>query len=137
MSDLPISGAYAEYRGKQFRVRFSGDDWVALSVDPEMDIPDAFERGESRAGTLYYETWAKVPDSVLDGIVVMNVTGTLSGHRVTLLRRLSDGRISVEFIGPPAAAKEIGLTGDQYMGWTGIFDPEDFQDIRVEETRRA
>jgi hypothetical protein len=50
---------------------------------------------------------------------------------------LPDGRINVEFVGPPAVARELGLDGDQYMGWTGLFNPEEFEDIRVEETRRA
>jgi hypothetical protein len=42
----------------------------------------------------------------------------------------------VEF-GPPAVARELGLDGDQYMGWPGLFAPKELKDIRVEETRRA
>jgi hypothetical protein len=62
--------------------------------------------------------------------------GTIGGHTVSLQRRLPDGRIGVEF-GPPAVARELGLDGDQYMGWTGLFAPEELKDIRVEETRGA
>ena len=137
MREIPVTGAYAEYRGERILIRFGGEDWVALRVDPHVEIPDAFERGESRAGTPYHTTWAKVPRSALDGIVDVDVSGTLAGHSVSLRNRLSDGRIRVWFIGDPAAAKAIGLKGDQHDGWTGIFDPEDFQDIQVEETRRA
>jgi hypothetical protein len=53
------------------------------------------------------------------------------------MRRLPDGRINVEFVGHPAPARELGLYGDQYMGWTGLFSPEGFDDIHVEETPRA
>jgi hypothetical protein len=55
---------------------------------------------------------------------------------VSLQRQLPDGRIVVWFIGSPAVAREIGLVGDQHMGWTGLVDPEELKDIRVEETRR-
>jgi hypothetical protein len=62
---------------------------------------------------------------------------TLAGHTVSLRQQLPDGRIVVEFVGPPAVARKIGLHGDQYMGWTGLVDPEDLKDIHVEETSRA
>ena len=73
----------------------------------------------------------------MEGLVHVHASGTLRRHEVTLLRHLPDGRIRVEFVGSPAVAKELGLDGDQYMGWTGLFDPNDFDDIHVEETRRA
>jgi hypothetical protein len=50
---------------------------------------------------------------------------------------LPDGRVLVGFVGPPAVAKELGLEGDQYMGWTGLIDPAELKDVHVEETRRA
>ncbi len=56
---------------------------------------------------------------------------------MTLRQRMPDGRIRVTFLGSPAVAQAIGLDGDQYMGWTGLFAPEDFDSIEVEETRRA
>ena len=64
-------------------------------------------------------------------------TAVVGGRTVSLLRRSPDGRVEAEFVGPPAVARELGLDGDQYMGWTGLFEPEDLQDIHVEETRRA
>jgi hypothetical protein len=137
MPEIPMTGAVAEYRGKRFRILFGGSDWVALRADAESDIPDAFARGESPNGPGHYEPWAKVPMSVLDGIVKVVVSGNLAGHTVSMRRRLPDGRIGVEFVGPPAVARELGLKGDQYVGWTGLFAPEDFKDIRIEETRRV
>jgi hypothetical protein len=137
MSEIPVTGAVAEYRGRRFRILFGGGDWVALHADTESEIPDAFARGEAPDGPGHYDPWAKVPMSVLDGIVDVVVSGTLAGHTVSLRWRLPDGRIGVEFVGPPAAARELGLDGDQYMGWTGLFAPEAFSNIRVKETRRA
>ena len=78
-----------------------------------------------------------MPMSALDGVIDVVVSGTLAGHTVSLDRQLPDGRILVEFVGSPAVAKEMGLKGDQYMGWTGVVDPEDLDDIRAEESRRA
>lgn len=137
MNTVPVTGAIAEYRGTRFRVLFGGADWVALCAEAEVDMPDAFARGESPAGQGHYEPWAKVPISVLDGVVDVVVSGILGGHTVSLRQQLSDGRIGVEFVGPPAVAKELGLGGDLHTGWTGLFAPEDLKDIRVEETRRV
>ena len=137
MVDVPVSGACALYRGERFRILFGGDDWVAVFAGAEVAIPDAFARGESTAGRHRPEPWAKLPMSVLDGIIDIAVTAVMGGRTVSLLWRLPDGRVGVEFVGPPAAAKELGLDGDQYMGWTGLFEPEDLQDVHVEETRRA
>lgn len=137
MNDLPITGAVAEYRGQRYRILFSGDDWVAIGVAEDVNVPDSISRGESPAGQGRYNPWAKLPRSVLDGVVSVVVTATIRGRQVSLRSKLPDGRIGVEFVGPPAVAKELGLDGDQYMGWTGLFEPEDFDDIHVEETRRA
>lgn len=137
MAEIPVTGAVAEYRGQRFRILFSGTDWVALSVGPEVELPDAFARGEAPAEPGHYDPWAKVPRSVLDGVIQVSVSATLAGHTVYLRRRLRDGRIGVEFVGPPNIAREIGLEGDQHTGWTGLVDPDRLQDIRVEETRRA
>ncbi|MBI5339049.1 MAG: hypothetical protein HZB45_15320 [Mycolicibacterium rufum] len=127
----------ATYRGRQLPIAFSGDDWVALRASPGQDIPEGFEFGESSVGQGRREPWVKVPRSSLDEIVHRRVTGTIAGHQVTLRQRMPDGRIRVTFLGSPAVAQAIGLDGDQYMGWTGLFAPEDFDSIEVEETRRA
>ncbi|MCH9730023.1 MAG: hypothetical protein K0U84_10180 [Actinomycetia bacterium] len=116
---------------------FSGKDWVALQTGAGVEIPDAIAYGEAPVGDGHYESWAKVPRTALDGIVHFRVTGKIAGQTVSLQRRMPDGRISVEFIGPPAIARQIGMEGDQYMGWSGLFEPEDFEDIEVKETRRA
>lgn len=137
MNAVPVTGAIAEYRGMRFRILFGGNDRVALCAEAEVDMPDAFARGESPAGQGHCEPWAKVPISVLDGVVDVVVSGILGGHTVSLHQQLPDGRIGVEFVGPSAVAKELGLDGEPYMGWTGLFAPEDLKDIRVEETRRA
>jgi hypothetical protein len=137
MDEVVVTGAVAKYRGSRFRILFGGNDWVALCVDPDTDVPDAYARGESSAGQGQSEAWAKVPFAVLDGVVDVVVTGILGGHTVSLRRSLPDGRVGVEFVGPPSVAKELGLDGDQYMGWTGLVFPKDLRDIRVEETCRA
>jgi hypothetical protein len=137
MTDIPVTGAVAEYRGQRFRILFSGTDWVALNVEADVELPDAFARGEAPAEPGRYDPWAKVPRSALDGVIQVSVSATIAGHTVSLRRRLRDGRIGVEFVGPPQIAREIGLGGDQHTGWTGLVDPDKLQDIRVEETRRA
>ncbi|KIU18673.1 hypothetical protein TL10_01745 [Mycolicibacterium llatzerense] len=136
MMEIPVSGAIAEYRGQRFQISFSTNEWVALQAGPDADIPDAFARGESPAGQGHYKPWAKVPRSAIDGVISVNVSGSLGGQPVSLTGRLSDGRIRVEFIGHPTVARQLGLIGDQYMGWTGVVDPDQLTDIRVEETGR-
>ena len=137
MADIPVTGTLGEYHGKRCRILFGGDDWVALPAEPDVDMPDAIERGESRVGPERYEQWAKLPMSALDGIIDTVVSATLAGHTVSVDEQMPDGAISVSFIGPPAVAREIGLQGDQYIGWTGLVAPDELTDIRVEETRRA
>lgn len=133
---VTVSGADAVYRGERYRIAFSSSDWVALRVDPETEIPDALERGASgRREIRTYETWAKVPRSAIDGIIRIRVTGVIAGQTVSIHSQNHGGRVGVEFVGPPELAKQLGMKGDQYMGWTGLFDPRDFEDIRVEETR--
>ncbi len=137
MTEIPVTGAVAEYRGQRYRILFSGTDWVALNVGPDVELPDAFARGEAPAEPGQYDPWAKVPRSALDGVIQVSVSATLAGHTVYLRRRLRDGRIGVEFVGPPHIAREMGLEGDQHTGWNGLVDPGDLHDIQVEETRRG
>jgi hypothetical protein len=136
MGEMPVSGAYAEYHGERFLILRGGKDWAALRAEPDVEIPDAFDRGESRSAPGHFEPWAKVPITALDGVIGVDVNATLGGHPVSLRGRWADGRIRVWFVGPPAVARELGLDGDQYMGWTGLFAPHELADIRVEETRR-
>ena len=137
MVEIPVTGAVAEYRGSLFPIVFSGDDWVALRAAPGPDVPDGFESGESSVGMGQRGPWVKVPRSALDGVLHLRARATLEGHQVSLQRTLPDGRVLVGFVGPPAVAKELGLEGDQYMGWTGLIDPAELKDVHVEETRRA
>ncbi len=130
-----MTGAFAEYCGQRIPIMFGADDWVALAVQPDVEIPDAFARGTSRRFGRY-EPWAKVPRAAIDGVVSVTATGTLAGHTVSLNGRHPDGRVLVWFVGDPAAARKIGLEGDQHMGWSGIVNPDDLTDIHVEETRR-
>lgn len=118
-----MTGALAEYRGTRLRIVFGGDDWVAVRAAPGADVLDRFASGESSIGLGRFEHWAKLLTSALDGIIYVVATETLAGHTVSLRRRLPDGRIAVEFVGPPAVAEELGLDGDQYMGWTGCSIP--------------
>lgn len=137
MADVPVQRAVAEYRGQRFDISFSTNNWVALRVGPDIDIPDAFARGESRSEPGHYEPWAKIPRSSVDGIIYYSATGSLGGHTVSLQSRLRDGRIRVSFIGDPAVARQLELHGDQYMGWVGLVDPGELTDIKVQETRHA
>lgn len=134
MTELPVSGAIAEYRGHRLPIQFGGDDWVAVRPISGVEIPDALAEGESTVGPGQYEPWVKIPRSALEGTIGVTVTGALAGHTVSLRRRLPDGRILVEFVGPPAVAKELGLEGDQYMGWAGLVNADELKDIHVEET---
>lgn len=137
MSEIPVTSAIAEYRGLRIPILFSSGEWVALKAGPNVEVPDGFERGETPIAHGLPEAWVKVPRSALDGIVHLRVSGRVAGHVVLLDRRLPSGRIGVEFVGPPGVARELGLKGDQYMGWTGSFEPEEFSDVEVEEVRRA
>lgn len=137
MTEMPVSRALAEYRGSRYRLLFGNSEWYAIRVDSDVKIPDAIARGERRWEPAGTEQWAKVPVSAIDGVVEVRVKGYVRGQKVSLESQLSDGRVRVGFVGSPAAAEELGLDGDQHMGWTGVFDPEELTDITVEETRRA
>ncbi|WP_301123838.1 hypothetical protein [Mycolicibacterium fortuitum] len=137
MIEIPTTGGFAEYRGQRYRIVFSGDDWVALHVEPGVELPDGFAAGEAPRGRGYCESWVKVPRSALDGLLHVRVSGRLSGHVVSVQYQFPDGQVRLEFVGPPAIARELGLHGDQYMGWTGLVTPDRLTDIEVQETRRA
>lgn len=127
-TDMPVTGADGIYRGQRYRMLFGNNDWVALRADSDAEMPDAFARTER---------FAKVPAAVVDGVIEVWVRGTVRGETVSLQRQLPDGRVSVGFVGSPDAAAELGLDGDQHMGWTGVFAPEEIGFIHVLETRRA
>lgn len=133
MTDIPVTGAIADYRGRHLRIVFSGEDWVALRAAPGPGVPDGFESGESPVGQGHTAPWVKVPRSALNGIVRLRVTAKIAGHEVTLRREMPDGRIQVSFLGSSAVAQEIGLEGNQYEGWSGLYPPEALQDIEIEE----
>lgn len=136
MPEIPVSRVLATYHGNQYRILFGGSDWVALKTEQDVTFPDSFAKGQSESwGEV--EFWQKVPISTLDCVTDVIVTGKLSGHTVSLLDHLPDGRVQFEFVGPPNVARELGLDGDQYMGWTGIVDFEDLTDVQVKESRRA
>ena len=136
MTEIPVTGALAEYRGARIPILFSGEDWVALQAKPSTDIPDSFQQGERQLPGGLQEPWVKVPRSALDRIVHLRVSGKVNGHEVLLDRRLPSGRIGVEFVGSPAVARELGMRGDQQQGWSGSFEPAEITDIHVEERIR-
>ena len=137
MNEVPVPGVMAEYRGSRYRILFRKPGWVALRVDQNVDIPDAIARGERRWEPSGVEQWAKVPTSTVDGEIEVRVRGSVRGQAVSVQGQLSDGRVRVSFVGSPAAAEELGLEGDQHMGWIGLFQPCDIHDVQVEEKRRA
>lgn len=134
---MPVTRAEAEYMGTRYRILFGNSDSLALGAEVDAEMPDAFARGERALAPAGSEPWAKVPVSVIDGVIDVRVWGTVRGENVSLERQLSDGRVQVGFVGAPAAAQKLGLDGDQHMGWTGLFEPEEFSNIRTEESRRA
>lgn len=136
MSEVPVSAAYAGYRGQRLPILFGGDDWIADPASGPSDLPDAFDCGEFRNNKGESEPLAKSPLSVLDGIVDVRARGNIRSQTVLLTGRTEDGRISVFCVGPPDIA-DVGLQGSQYDGWTGYIAPEELTDIRVEESRRA
>lgn len=137
MNEVPVTGALAEYRGSRYRILFGTSEWLAIQVDSDVTIPDSIARGERRLEPEGTEQWAKVPISAVDGVVEVRVKGLVRGQRVSLQSQLSDGRVRVGFVGDPAAAEKIGLEGDQHMGWVGLFEPHEIDDIQIEEHRRA
>lgn len=136
MTETPVNSAFAFYRGRWIEVHHSSNEWLAINHQDGVEYPDALQYGFSHERFSPPVKWVKVPRSSIGGIIHRRVLGTILGHTVSLSRRLPNGLISVSFIGSLSAAKEIGLTGDQYMGWTGTFSPEDFESIDVKETRR-
>lgn len=137
MNEVPVTGAQAEYRGSRYRILFGNSEWFALRVDEGVEVPDAIARGERPLEPAGTEQWAKVPVGAIDGVIEVRVKGLVRGKSVSLQRQLSDGRVRVWFVGSPAVAEELGLEGDQYMGWVGWFEPGEIEDIQIEETRRA
>lgn len=137
LKQMPVSRAEAEYMCKRYRILFGNSAWFAIRVDSDVAIPDAIARGERRSEPAGTEQWAKVPVSAIDGVIEIRAKGYVRGQKVSLESQLSDGRVRVGFVGSPAAAEELGLDGDQHMGWTGVFDPGELTDITVEETHRA
>ena len=58
--DIPVSGGIATYRGKQYPIAFTGEDWIALRADGGPEFPDAIDAGESRFEPGHYRPWVKV-----------------------------------------------------------------------------
>ena len=83
-----MAGAVAEYRGARYRILFGTSDWFALSADTDVELPDAFARGERALAPAGSEPWAKVPFSVIDGVIDVRVTGTVRGESVSLERQM-------------------------------------------------
>lgn len=84
MEKTPVSAALAEHRGKQYPIVLSNTDWVALGIDRDDEIPDAYAFGDYPSGFRHRQKWAKVPRMSLDGMIHRRVRGMIRGHRLTM-----------------------------------------------------
>lgn len=79
MTQMPATGAVADYRAARYRILFRNSDGFPLRADLDEVIPDAFDRGERQLAATGTEPWAKVQVYVIVGIVEVRVTGAI--HR--------------------------------------------------------
>jgi hypothetical protein len=124
------SGLYADYRGRRLKVLFTGADWVAVPVSSieagPVEAPEAVQVGEDRWGA-----WAKLPKDALTRYVDVAVTVEWRGEQFGV------GRVSgdelVLYGGSPDRAEELGLEGDQYMGFSVTVPQSEVRLVGVEE----
>jgi hypothetical protein len=112
---MQTSGRYVEYRGQRLPVLFAGDDWIAVRESPEERaagrFPDAIQHGDNSRGT-----WAKLPRQVLDRLLDVRVDARWRGEPVSVAADLG-GDVLLYWSGSPDRARELGMEGDQQMGW--------------------
>lgn len=122
------TGAYATYRGTEYRVVARGADhdgteFVGLLLGAEARDED-FERVVDRS---VGDRMAKVHPAELDRYERVTTLGRLDGADVTLYGL--DDPVPVYFVGDPAWATSHGFTGSQHDGWDGKVALERITDI--------
>lgn len=128
---MRTSDTYFDYRGTTYVESFVGDDWVATELDGRSpdDFPDAIEFGEGRSGP-----WVKLPISALTRLWRETVHARWRGADVTVGSRrvVTASKVVLYFIGPPKVARELGMEGDQYMGWSIVVPADEVEVVNVE-----
>lgn len=126
---MRVSGIYFDYRGKTFRQIVRGDNWVTAQIGdaPEGDFPDAIEFGVNRQ-----HRWVQLPSAAISNRRKETVHATWRGAPVTVDSQISDSEVLLGYVGPPQIAKDLGMDGDQYMGWTVIAPTDELVDVSVD-----
>lgn len=128
---MRTSDSYFEYRGTTYLVSFVGDDWVATELDgrSQDEFPDAIEFGEGRRGA-----WVKLPRAALTRYWSETVHARWRGAEVDVASRrvATASEVVLYFIGPPKVAKELGMDGDQHMGWSIRVPADEVEIVDVE-----
>jgi hypothetical protein len=113
-----VTRSWAEYLDRTVEVSHVGTGWVAV-VDDGGDFPPDADRGESGG-----VAWVRLPSSVVPRRWRERVHGRWQGEDVQLHPSRREGEVAISWIGPTARGRELGMQGDQQMGWTKVV-PED------------
>ncbi|MER7609444.1 hypothetical protein [Nocardioides sp. NPDC127503] len=126
---MRTSGTYFDYRGHELKQSFLGDDWVAVDIPnpDEARFPDALEFGETRG-----QQWVKLPLAAVEGRRKETVRATWRGAEVTVDNHVTNTEVLLGFVGPPQQAEDLGMEGDQYMGWTVIAPADELENVSVD-----
>ncbi|MFE6508632.1 hypothetical protein ACFVDI_16265 [Nocardioides sp. NPDC057767] len=128
---MRTSGIYFSYRGHDYQQSFSGDAWIGLDVaapDPS-EFPDAIEFGMTDE-----QHWVKLPREVVEDRRKETVQAKWRDAVVIVDSQVSDTEVLLAYVGPPAKAKELGMDGDQYMGWTVVAPIAELEDVSTKLT---
>jgi hypothetical protein len=127
---MEASGKYAVYRGRRLPAVFFGAGSVGVPADnsdsANSDFPDATEFGEGRSGP-----WVRLPESALTRLCSVTVRVEWRGEVFGLGKVL--GEEALLYGGTPARAAELGLEGDQYMGYSVTVPLSQVTLVEVEE----
>ncbi|MFC7493022.1 MULTISPECIES: hypothetical protein [unclassified Nocardioides] len=112
---MQVGGFYVDYRGRRHRDLFRSAVWVGVPAAAGRDdeqFPDALEYGESGG-----VSWVKLPVEALERRVKVTVEATWRDEPVTVVGPVIDGTVLLNYDRSPARARELGMEGDQHMGW--------------------
>ncbi|MBG6098470.1 hypothetical protein [Nocardioides luteus] len=129
---MRTSGIYFDYGGHEFKQFFAGDNWVcaAISRPDESRFPDALEFGETRG-----QHWVKLPKATIEDRRKMTVHATWRGAAVTVDAHVTESEVVLGYVGPPQRATDLGMDGDQYMGWTVIAPADELENLSIDIRR--
>lgn len=131
MSRRRVSGLFAAVGADEYPVAGYGKNHVWLLVDDEsrrrIGTSAVAEKAEP-GGQLR----VKVHRSGLGRLFTRSVEADVGGVRVGVAAADGD-RVHVTFLGSPAVAEALGLTGDQHDGWSGSLPLTDLGPWRTSE----